>query len=146
MQRKQASSSSELRRVLHHETYRNNENHFLHRLHCVVLVSEGYCCNEVAELFGEHPRTVERWVHKVETDGIDGLKNTQKTGRPKKLSTHQRKSIKREINTPPWTIGIHKDKWTGRLLAEHIKRKYGVVLSERQCQRLLLQARARRTQ
>jgi len=115
----------------------NSESRYLHRLHCVTLVAQGCSCYKVAEWFGEHPSSLERWVHNFNQFGIEGLKNEQKTGRPRKLYDKQLKQLQNDILKTPFELGYEQSKWNGRLLQTHIQFQYDVELSLRQCQRLL---------
>ena len=38
--------------------------------------------NDVTELFSVHRETVSRWIKRYESDGIQGLKDKLKSGRP----------------------------------------------------------------
>ncbi len=131
------SASPELRRQLRHEVCRNHDSHFLHRLHCVLLISEGHSCCEVADWFGENSRTIERWVRRLQEHGVEGLKDAEHPGRPTKLTTTQLDDLWEDIESPPWAYGYRHPIWSGRLLAAYVERKFAVKLSVRQCQRLL---------
>ncbi len=66
---------------LQDEIRRSEESRYDHRLHGVLLVAQGMTCPEVARLLGDAPRTVERWVHHFEQDGLAGLTEGER-GRP----------------------------------------------------------------
>ena len=110
---------------------------FLHRLHCVLLVSIGRSCYEVAAWFGEDPRTIERWVHAHEKDGAGGLHDHHGGGRPARLSVNQARHVAQELGASPLECGYDAGKWNGRLLELHLEGRYGVRLGVRQCQRIL---------
>jgi transposase len=79
-----ADSAQELLRALANT---GPEQRFMHRLHCVVLVAEGHSCAEVARWFGGSRRTIERWVHSFEKDGIEGIRAQRGGGgRPAKMT------------------------------------------------------------
>ena len=109
----------------------------MHRLHAVLLVSLGHSCTEVAEWFGDSPRSVERWVHAYEAGGLDGLHDPPHGGRPAALSVMQLQELRSELAWPPAGFGYGQLSWSGKLMALHLERHYGVVLSQRQCLRLL---------
>ncbi len=123
------------------ETTRNCESRFLHRLHCVLLVAQGNSCYQVSGWFGEHPCTVERWIHHFHAYGLEGLRDEQKTGRPKKIRDDQLRRLQDEIARDPFELGYDHNGWDGKLLQTHLQRRYGIELSVRQCQRLLNQLR-----
>lgn len=50
------------------------EGRYFHRLHIVLLLARGMSCKEVAKLFGEPLRSVQRWGEKVNQGGLEALK------------------------------------------------------------------------
>jgi len=65
----------ESKRILKAIFRRAEPNRFQHRLHCVLLVSAGQSCTEVAKLFGDSARSVQHWVKRYNEEGIEGLYN-----------------------------------------------------------------------
>jgi len=141
MRKLEISNKTVLQSACKDETIRNHESRFLHRLHCALLVAQGCSCYQVAEWFGEHPSTVERWVHYFHEYGLEGLRDEQKTGRPRKVRDDQLKRLQGEISKNPFEQGYEQNGWDGKLLQTHLKRRYGIGLGVRQCQRLLNQLR-----
>jgi len=114
-----------------------SEIRFQHRLHCVTLIEQGCSYSQVSEWFGEHPRTIERWVQNAHEFGVEGLKDEQKPGRPTKIRDDQKRVLKTEIAKLPTELGYKASTWNGKLLMTHLSNKYDVDLGLRQCQRLL---------
>ena len=104
---------------------------------CLLLVAQNCSCYQIAKWFGENPRTIERWVHKYHTFGIEGLGNEQKIGRPRKIGNRHIEQLIRDIAGYPSVFGYEKQLWNGKLLKRHLENHYRIELSERQCQRLL---------
>lgn len=75
--------------AIRQEIGRSEDSRYDHRLHGVLLVSQGASCYQVAEWFGENPRTVERWVKRFETRGFAGLREAVRPGRPGLLTQTQ---------------------------------------------------------
>ena len=63
------SVSAALKATFKEEISDSSESHFLHRLHCVLLVTEGCSYQQVAEWFGIHQR-------KLWNAGLVILRNT----------------------------------------------------------------------
>jgi transposase len=105
-------------------------------LHCVLLAGQGLSCYEVATLFGENPRTIERWVKEAERFGAERLKERKRGGRRPALERNALEALRQSL--PGGAT------WTGRSLQSHLDRTYAVHLSIRQCQRLLKELRALR--
>lgn len=112
---------------------------FLHRLHCVLLISHNYKTHEVASWFGDDPSSVARWTRHFINFGVDGLQDDQKTGRLAKINYDQMQALAKDITQHPSATGYSHPKWDGRLLVTHLQEKYNIQYSLRQCQRLLVQ-------
>jgi len=141
MQKLKVLNKAALQSACREEFTRNSESHFLHRLHCVLLVAQSCSCYQVAVWFEEHPCTIERWVHYFHEYGLEGLRDEQKTGRPRKVRDDQFKRLQSEISKNPYGQGYEQNGWDGKLLQTHLERRYGIELGVRQCQRLLNQLR-----
>lgn len=133
-----ASNKAALQSTCKDKSCHDRESRFLHRLHCVLLVAEDISCYQVAEWFGEHPRTIERWAHQYNESGISGLRDEEKR-RPAKIGIEQRKRLQTDIFRGPCELGYNQNGWDGKLLQTHLEHSYGIELSVRQCQRILKQ-------
>ena len=129
--------------ILQDETKRSSEAKYSHRLHSVLLVAQGMNCKQVAELFGDATRTVEYWVNRYINEGLAGLTDVERPGRPPKLSSKQLDEINAVLREDPKTVGLEGGMWDGKMLSSYIKKKYDIDLSVRQCQRLFRQFRFR---
>jgi transposase len=100
----------------------------------VLLVGQGLNCYEVATLFGENPRTIERWAKEAERFGAERLKERKREGRRPALERKTLEALKQSL--------AGGAAWTGRSLQSHLEGAYAVHLSIRQCQRLLRELKA----
>lgn len=125
-----------MRIAIQQEIVRSDESRYDHRLHGLLLVAGGQSCQQVADTFGENPRTVQRWVKRFEEYGLDGLREGERPGRPATLDAKQWAALGRDMRRPPKEFGHAAHLWDGKLLAEHLRRHYGVKLGVRQCQRI----------
>ncbi|WP_039959956.1 helix-turn-helix domain-containing protein [endosymbiont of Riftia pachyptila] len=126
-----------LKEALKGEIHHAAEKRYLHRLHCVLLVSAGQECSSVANWFGESSRSVERWVDSYYEFGPLGLKDDDKSGRLASLDADQFQFLLREIAVTPECLGYSVSRWSGKLLQQHLQKHYQVDLGLRQCQRIL---------
>jgi transposase len=115
---------------------RSDESRYDHRLHGLLLVTGGHSCQQVADVFGEDRRTVQRWVTRCETHGLTGLRDGARSGRPATLNTTQWAVLGRDLRHDPQTFGHAGHLWDGKLLAAQLRLRYKVRLGVRQCQRL----------
>lgn len=139
MKKLEIADADVMRIAIQQEIQRSDEARYDHRLHGLLLVTGGQSCRQVAQLFDEDPRTVQRWVRTFEQQGFDGLRDGQRTGRPRTLSAEQWAWLQRDLRSAPDRFGLIGHLWDGKLLSEHLRRHYGVVLGVRQCQRLFRQ-------
>ena len=118
------------------EIERSEESRYDHRLHGVLLVCDGRSCYEVAEILGRSPRTIQHWINRFESIGFEGLREGERSGRPRRIDEAQLKRIGRDLRKDPREIGYSQNMWDGRLLSHHLSKAYGIELGIRQCQRL----------
>src|SRR5262249_34087902 len=124
---------------LQQEIQRSEESRYDHRLHGVLLVAQGLTCPEVGRLLGDAPRTIEYWVRRFEAQGLAGLAEGERPGRPPRLSAVQVREINRVLRSRPSDAGMSVNLWDGKTLAAWIDKTYGISLGVRQCQRVFRQ-------
>lgn len=122
---------------LQREIRRNHQSRYDHRLHAVLLVMSGMSCMEAGRLLGDSPRALQYWVKRFEEEGLAGLKEKEKPGRPSRLPVELMTKLERIVQGKPSDYGFDGERWSAKFLSEYISRSYGVNLSLRQCQRLL---------
>jgi transposase len=124
---------------LQQEIQRSEDSRYDHRLHGVLLVAQGMTCPEVARLLGDAPRSLAYWVHRFQQQGLAGLQEGQRSGRPSRLDEKQMAGINRVLRGKPSDAGMRVNLWDGKTLAAWIQKEYGIQLGVRQCQRLFRQ-------
>jgi transposase len=122
---------------LQDEIRRSQEARYDHRLHGVLLVAQGMNCSQVAELLGDSPRAVAYWVEKFEKQGLAGLQEGTRSGRPAKLDADQWADLQRVLRGTPRDVGLAGNLWDGKTMAAYLHQTHGVELGPRQCRRLL---------
>ena len=121
---------------LQDEIRRSHESRYDHRLHGVLLVAQGMTCPDVARWLGDSPRTVQNWINRFERDGLAGLVEGERPGRPRALNDEALAELNRALRTTPQAVGLAGNLWDGKTLSAFIEKRYGVALGVRQCQRL----------
>jgi transposase len=124
---------------LQDEIRRSEDARYDHRLHAIILVAQGLSGHEVARLLGDSPRTVAYWVSRFIEEGLAGLMELERPGRPQRLSEDQLEQIDHALRTSPAEYGLTGNLWDGKTLSAFIKQQWGVTLGVRQCQRLFRQ-------
>jgi transposase len=128
--------AEEMLLVLQDEIRRSEEARYDHRLHGVLLVAQGMSAPQVAQFLGDGTRTVEYWVRRFNAEGLSGLVEGERPGRPARLSEPQLEHIGVILRQSPRAQGMTGNLWDGKSLAEWLRRNWAVKLSVRQCQRL----------
>jgi transposase len=124
---------------LQEEIRRSEESRYDHRLHGVLLVAQGLNCCQVADLLGDAPRTVAYWVERFEEDGLAGLQEGARSGRPSKLKPDQIADLQRVVRGKPSEVGLSGNLWDGKTMSAYLREKHRLELGPRQCRRLLRQ-------
>ena len=122
--------------ALQQEIIRSDESRYDHRLHGVLLVSQGFSCYEVGTMLGHTPKTIETWINQFNARGFAGLQEDLKSGRPSSLNETMISGINSDLRNNPRNFGYSQNLWDGKLLSHHIEKVYNVKLGVRQCQRL----------
>jgi len=119
------------------EIQRSEESRYDHRLHGVLMVAQGLSAPEAASLLGDAPRTVELWIHRFKEEGIAGLRELKRPGRPSRLNQKQIAEIQNAVCTSsPSEFGFDADRWDSNTLSMYLH-SLGVDLKPRQCRNLL---------
>ena len=78
--------------------YRSETNARLaRRIHGVYLASKGLTCPQITGVTGSARRTIQQWVAKYNTGGIEALKESPRCGQPTKLSREQEQAFCKRI-------------------------------------------------
>jgi len=128
-----------IRIAIQQEIARSDESRYDHRLHGLLLLTDGQSCQQVADLFGEDRRTVQRGARRFEEHGLEGMRDGERAGRPACLDTKQWASLERDLRRSASDFGHVGHMWDGKLLSAHLEQRYQVVQGVRQCQRIFRQ-------
>jgi transposase len=110
------------------------------RLFAVYQVSLGQSSRKVEEIFHTSFKQVTNWVHRFEQGGIEGLKDKPGRGRKSSLSEEQRKELAELLEKEsPVTYGYNTETWTGPMLIDWIKNKFGVEFKKAQIYNIINQ-------
>lgn len=140
MNKLKISDSKTMILALQDEIRRSDEARYDHRLHGVLMVATGMSCRQASIVLGDAPRTVENWVHRFEKEGLGGLAEIERPGRPSRLNPTQLARVEIALRQTPAEAGLKGGGvWDGKTLSSYLKEKFGVQLKARQCQRLFRQ-------
>jgi transposase len=83
------------------------------RLCAVVLNSEGHTSGELANLLRAPRSKVSEWLQRYQTDGVDGLLEGYRSGRPAELTAKQQQQLGDILDSGPVAYGLDTGLPTG---------------------------------
>lgn len=108
------------------------------RLYAVYQVSLGKSSRSLESLYQTSFKQITNWVHRFETEGLDGLRDKPGRGRKGRLTEGQRDEIVEIIKSKsPTAYGFNTETWTGPLIIELIKKEYGIEYKKAQIYNIL---------
>ena len=134
--KKQLFTDDQLLTKIQNYFKKSEDAKFIRRLDIMNLVLTGIPVQQVVELYNVHRSTIYSWLDKAKKLGIESLKDIPKEGRPSQIMDTELKKIKKDLQKHPSVFDYKDSLWSGKLLSYHLKVRYGIELSVRQCQRL----------
>lgn len=139
MQKLTVSNPKKIERQINSFINDDPEAKFIFRLCSLkMFLNDPECSTEkLGKIMQTSPRAIANWVHNLnETGDIEILRDKIKPGRTPKLSQEDLLDLKERIQKHPIESGMDANLWDGKSLSHFIKKRYGVQLHVRQCQRL----------
>lgn len=123
--------------ALRREARRTKDSDQSRRLLALALVMEGATRTAAARSAGMDRQTLRDWVIRYNEEGVEGLRDRPRPGRPGQLSDGQLAELAQLVEAGP-DIGVHRVvRWRCADLQAEIKRRFEVEVSERHVGRLL---------
>jgi transposase len=107
------------------------------RLYAVYQISIGKNSEYLVELYGSSHKSICNWVSRYNAEGIDGLKDRRRSGRPAKLSMEDKLCLKKAVIENPEDQGYSSGIWTWALVADFIAKRFGVSYKKAQIYNIL---------
>jgi transposase len=126
-------SAEELRQAAR----RSKDTYQSRRLLALALVLEGGSRTDAARAAGMDRQTLRDWVIRYNEEGLDGLCDRPRSGRPARLSPAQLAELAQLVEAGP-DLAVHGVvRWRCIDLKAEIQARFDVTLSERQVERIL---------
>lgn len=98
------------------------------RLQAVVLAHQGHTAAQVAKILGYSHRAVQQWVRRYNAQGVEGLSDRARSGRPTKLSSKQETKLRKWLDSPPnQRDGVRA--WRGKDIQKYLEDEFDVSYS-----------------
>jgi transposase len=95
----------------------------------IRLLHLGHEPEAVAEMLAVAPSTIWNWHRRYRAEGLNGLANRAKSGRPAKADAHYRVEVERALDIDPRELGYAFSVWTINKLRKHLEKQTGILLS-----------------
>src|SRR5947209_1984912 len=96
------------------------------RLRAVLLNSAGYTSGELGELLQAPRSKVSEWLQRYQSDGVEGLLEGYRSGRPSELTHKQQQQLGDILDSGPVAYGLDNGIWTSPMIAWVIEEEFGV--------------------
>lgn len=108
------------------------------RLRCLLLSSEGMTMDQAARICEVARSTVAEWIRKFRQGGLQAIRERGPyAGKPPRLSPDQYQQLREIIRGGPEAAGLDTGVWTAGVVAEVVRKNFGVRLSLSQIRRTL---------
>lgn len=124
-------------RELRQRAWRCGDGRVACRVLAIAEVLEGASRTEAASACGMDRQTLRDWVHRYNADGIAGLSDARRSGRPPALSQAQMQELKELVLAGPDLAKDGVVRWRCADLRSAIEARYAVVVHERTVGKLL---------
>lgn len=86
----------------------------------ILLSDQGFTIKRLAVIFGVSERTIRNWLDAYEAEGIQGLQDAPRSGRPRSTTPEQDERISQIVDQGPAVLGCLMTVWTVVSLCAHL--------------------------
>jgi transposase len=111
------------------------------RVQMVLLsVEQQFKAHEIAILVRESHATVLRWLKRYLAEGIAGLQDAPRSGRPRRTTAAYRLQLLEAVRRRPRSLGLEYSLWTLQRLADYMAEQTTIRVSADTVERILAEA------
>lgn len=137
MQKLTVINADVTRNLICQELAGTEEGRFCSRLLAILLACNDMSSYDIAGLLGHSPKSVQLWIERYNSCGLEGLREKKKAGRPRSISGERFTRLLEDIGRKPSAFGYADDDWNCTILSDRLRTAYGITLSERHCRRIM---------
>ena len=86
-----------------------------YRIKIILLANDGYTVPEIREMTNTYDKTIRKWIHKFNDNGIEGLFTKIDYSPMVKIDNESRKEIVKIASTNPRNLGLKFSTWSLRI-------------------------------
>jgi transposase len=111
------------------------------RAQMVLLSAEReLTAQEIAQIVRESHATVLRWLKRYMAEGVEGLKDAPRPGKPSKVTDEYRERLVAAVRRRPRSMGLEFSLWTLQRLADYMAEQTGIRVTDETVRRELKKA------
>jgi len=95
----------------------------------LLNVEQGLKATQIAQLVRESKRTVQRWLSRYQAEGVLGLYDAPKNGKPGKVSQAYQDKLLESVRLRPRVLGLDFSLWTLERLSDYLALQTGIRIS-----------------
>lgn len=138
MRRKLRAMTEEERAELERLSQARTEEHRLvERAKAMLAIYGGESAHHVAQRLQREPDTIYAWLNRFEAQGVAGLRDLPRPGRPAEYDEQQRGECIATARTAPQALGLPFGHWSLDRLVAYIQAHLGIAISRAQLGRVL---------
>jgi transposase len=118
---------------------RTAEARLVERAQMIWQASQGFSVPAIARELGLHPQTVRDWLKRFNTNGVEGLHDLPRGGRPATYSPEQVAEVIATALTDPKTLGQPFASWTLDRLETYLNEEKGIPIKRSRIDDLLIE-------
>ena len=107
------------------------------RLLAIALVLDGWSRTDAARAAGMDRQTLRDWVHRYNGEGVEGLRDRPRSGRPPQLKPEHIAELEQWVEAGPDVAVDGVVRWRCVDLRDRLAERFEVALSERSVARIL---------
>ena len=107
------------------------------RAQMIRLSAEGITAPKIAALWDVNDQTVRRTIQRFEVEGLAGLRDKPRKGRPAKKTDRYVALLKEAVQRSPRDLGYPFSSWTLERLREHLALQTGIQLHPNSLSRIM---------
>ncbi len=128
-----AAEQKELSQLIRHD----RDARIVRRAQMIRLSADGMTPPQIAAMWDVNDQTVRRTIQRFEAEGIVGLRDKPRKGRPPKKTDHYVALLKEAVDANPRDMEYPFSCWTLGRLREHLARQTGIILHPNYLSRIM---------
>lgn len=106
----------------------------------LLSVEKQYAAQQIGEIVRESHQTVLRWLKRFQAEGVNGLSDAPRSGRPARVTATYREQLVSAVRQRPRSLGLEYSLWTCPRLADYLAEETKIRVSSDTIERLLREA------